>query len=615
MINKVPKESVDITEANIEKLKKLFPEILTDGEKIDFNKLKLILGDEVDDEKERYSFTWPGKRDAILGAQQPSKGTLRPNIEKSKNFDSTENLYIEGDNLEVLKLLQKSYNNKIKVIYIDPPYNTGKDFVYKDNYKSSIDNYLEQSGQVDSEGNMVSTNSESNGRFHTDWLNMMYPRLKLARNLLTDDGVIFISIDDGELANLKKICDEIFGKQNMVADFVWQKKKGGGNDSVHVATEHEYILLYAKNKTKLSPFFGEYDESYLKRYKEEDEIGRFYWDTFKRKSGKQYYPITAPDGIVLQYDEKGNEISWLRSEPRFKEDLEEGEIKFVKGMGGWSVHFKQRLPKGKKPRSIIMDKGTTSNGSEELLEIFNRDVFSNPKPTTLIKYLISMIDKKDSIILDFFAGSSTTADATMALNAADGGKRKYITIQLPEKLDNTSADANKEFNSISDIGSERIRRAGEMIVGVKPELKDTLDIGIKYLKLDKSNIKEWSTDFDNIETDLFEEIFIEGRTELDIVYEIMLKNGLELTLPMDTFKVNEKTIYDIAFGSQFICLANDIDMNVAQAIIRKRDEHGKGIVSGVVFKDSGFNGNDSNKLNSIQLLIDAGFTEESIQTI
>jgi adenine-specific DNA-methyltransferase len=378
-MEKMDGKTMDILAENVVKLKELFPEAFTE-DKIDFDALKEVLGEYVDDGNERYSFTWNGKIKARMIAQTPSTGTLRPCKEESVDWDTTQNIFIEGDNLEVLKLLQKSYHKKVKMIYIDPPYNTGKDFVYKDNFKDNIKNYKEITGQVDGEGRNLSSNPETSGRYHTDWLNMMYPRLKLARNLLKDDGVIFISIDEIEVSKLRIICDEVFGEENHIADFVWQNKKGGGNDAKYVAVEHEYVIMYARDEISLHNLFEPYKPEYLKRYKEQDEIGKFFWDTFKRKSGKQYYPITAPDGAILEIDENGNPISWLRSQGRFQRDLKDGEVRFVGGYGKWSIHFKQRLPQGKKPRSIFLsdsiwdDVGTATNGTKEIQEIFNIEV-------------------------------------------------------------------------------------------------------------------------------------------------------------------------------------------------------------------------------------------------
>lgn len=623
MMEKVPSASVDITKENIEKLKHLFPEILTDGNKIDFEKLQLILGEEVDGEKERYSFNWPGKREAIIGAQQPSKGTLRPNLEKSKNFDTTENLYIEGDNLEVLKLLQKSYNNKIKVIYIDPPYNTGKDFVYKDNFRDGVNNYLEQTGQVDSEGNLLSTNSESNGRFHTDWLNMMYPRLKLARNLLTDDGVIFISIDDGEQANLKKMCDEIFGEKNFLAQIIWERAYAPINLKKNFSESHDYLLVYGKNTIDLAsngiPRTGGQDSLY--KNPDNDHRGSWQSDNFSVGPAvqKNIYVITAPSGReILPPDGR----SWLFSKERTKQLIEENRVWF--GEEGNNVprykRFLSDVKQGVTPMTIWKydDVGHSQGATQALKKLMSdKAYFDYPKPVGLVKRVIELYSEQDSIVLDFFSGSSTTAEAVMTKNVEDGGRRKFIMVQLPEAIAETSTAYNDGYRNITDIAIERINRAGEKIVADNPGNSKYLDIGFKYLSLDKTNIREWNTDFDNIENelDLFSDVFVEGRSELDIVYEIMLKNGLELTLPVDTFEVNGNKIYDIALGHQFICLSDEINTNVAKAIIEKHNEYGTEITSGVVFKDSGFNGNDSEKLNCIQLLKDAGFIEANLQTI
>ena len=396
-MEKIARQTVDLTEENIARVAELFPNVVTevagdDGETrraIDFDALREQLGDVAEGARERYQFTWPGKRAARAEARRPCDKTFRPQREKSKDWDTTQNLYIEGDNLEALKLLRNTYAGKIKMIYIDPPYNTGHDFVYNDSFSKSAQEEREGSGAFDAEGNLLDAiyleNKESNGRFHSDWCSMMYPRLLLARDLLSEDGVIFVSIDDSEQPNLRKLCNDIYNEKNFIAQFIWQNKKGGGNDSVHVATEHEYILAYARCKTALGAFYQSYSDEYSKRYKEEDEQGRFYWDTFRRKSGKQYYPIVCPDGTVLEYDEDGNRISWLRSEARYKSDLALGEIRFVPSLrDAWSVQFKQRMPQGKKPRSIfttpyiVDNRGTTSSGSAALYNLFKQDVFSNP---------------------------------------------------------------------------------------------------------------------------------------------------------------------------------------------------------------------------------------------
>ncbi|MEG7896006.1 site-specific DNA-methyltransferase [Bacillus paranthracis] len=675
MVNKMNGESLDITKQNIERLKELFPEVLTDGEKINFDMLRTVLGEVVEDNNERYQFNWYGKKQAIIGAQKPSKGTLRPVPKKSKNFDTTQNLYIEGDNLEVLKLLQKSYNGKIKMIYIDPPYNTGNDFVYKDNFKAGVQNYLEQTGQVDFEGNQLSTNTESNGRFHTDWLNMMYPRLKLARNLLTDDGVIFISIGIKEQSNLRKICDEIFGESNFIECIIWNKRIPKNDKGI--GSIHEYVLIYTKqknNEQKFTMLKEGLDEVYelvdtLKKSKvpikeAEEALKKFY-----RKKGYDR-GITLYNSLDENYRIWGKiNLSWPNGDtfgptydvlhPKSKQpvkvpdrgwrwkketfDLQLDYSNVIERYDGsficgniWFAEDENTQPSAVKYldevndmllRSILSFK---SDGGIEVENLFSdKSYFSYPKPVSIIKTLLGSMKCNNDIILDFFSGSATSAHAVMQLNVEDGGNRKFIMAQLPEKLEENSRAYRDGYRTICDIGEERIRRAGEKI---KQELiekqkdagmleenivdPDSLDIGFKVLKLDTSNIREWNADFDNIEEQMeyHENPFIEDWTELDVVYEIMLKYGLELTYPIETFEVDGKNVYDIAFGNLFICLADNIDANIAKAIIAKRDEYGIE-TSSVVFSDAGFAGNDSEKLNCIELLKDAGYPEDNLLTI
>lgn len=615
---------------NIEILKQLFPTIVKEGN-IDLNELKALLGENVEDKDEYYRFTWAGKSEARLEANKPTTATLRPNKKDSKDWENTGNIFIEGDNLEVLKLLQKSYANKIKMIYIDPPYNTGKDFVYKDNYTDNLGNYLSITGQVDDKGKKLSTNTESDGRYHSNWLNMMYPRLRLARNLLKDDGVICISIDEIEFPNLRKICDEIFGEDNHIADFVWQNKKGGGNDSKYVAVEHEYVLMYAKNEINLHNLFEPYKPSYLSRYKEEDKDGKFFWDTFRRKSGKQFYPVTCPDGSILEFDELNNPISWLRSEKRFLEDVEKGEIRFVKINDKWSVHFKQRLPEGKKPRSIFLEEsiwstiGTTSNGSDEILGLFGKNVFSNPKPIGLIRHLLSFNTKENDIILDFFAGSGTTGEAIFRANNIDGSNRKFILVQLDEPISeiNASSDADRitiknaisileELDKklfISEITKERLRRAGTKIINEINEEDINLDTGFKVFKLDSSNITAWDGNPDNLEQqlDVFANNIKKNRTEEDILFEILLKYGLDLTVPIEEKSIAGKTVYSIGLGTLFICLADGITPQISEGIGAWKQELNPSICR-AIFKDSGF-ASDKDKVNAMQILKRFGIEE------
>jgi len=639
MVSKLNGESLDVTKQNIERLKELFPEVLTDGEKIDFDLLKTVLGEVIEDNNERYQFTWHGKKQTILGAQKPSKGTLRPVPEKSKNFDTSENLYIEGDNLEVLKLLQKSYNGKIKMIYIDPPYNTGKDFVYKDNFRNGVQNYLEQTGQLDSEGNYLSTNTESNGRIHTDWLNMIYPRIRLARSLLTEDGIFFASIDDNELSNLRNICNEIFGEKNFIATFIIEKRTNRENRKI-VSSRHDYLICYAKNyfsKERILKQLPMSDKA-LSNYKNPDNDPNGLWksDPATAQAGHgtkaQFYDLVAPNGNIHKLP---SGRCWLYSKEEMEKHIKANRIWFGKDGNGVPrvktyLNAKER---GLTPESIWFAEDISTNeiAKNRFKELFNGiSVFDTPKPVELViqALKISTDSNSQDIILDFFSGSATAAHATIKLNSEDGGNRKFIMVQLPEVLDKNTEAYKEGYRTICDIGEERIRRAGEKIkqelIGKQKTagmLEDTvnpesLDIGFKVLKLDKSNIREWDADFENIEDklDLYETPFIDGCSELDIVYEIMLKHGLELTYPINSFEVDGKNVYDIAFGNLFICLASNINTQIVNAIIAKRDGYGIE-TSSVVFSDAGFNGNDSDKLNCIELLKGAGYPEENLITI
>lgn len=642
MYHKMSGESTDLTKSNSKKLAELFPEVVTEDGRIDFEQLRALLGEVVEQGNERYSFSWNGKKEALLGAQKPSKGTLRPLPDKSEDFDTTQNLYIEGDNLEVLKLLQKSYNNKIKMIYIDPPYNTGKDFVYKDNFSKGVDNYLEQTGQVDAEGNRMTTNTESNGRFHSDWLNMIYPRLKLARNLLKEDGVIFISIDDHEQSNLIKVCDEIFGQHNFVANLVWANKEGGGSsDSRLFRIKHEYIVCYAKSIEKLD--ITGVAISNEERYKQKDQHESVRGPYYLQKLGMgsiQYsqsldYPIQAPDGtdIYPADNNNGKKACWRWSESKFKWGVENDFIVIQKDSKGvWTVYTKQYLKmdndgnlitRTQRPLGIIEEFSSTQ-ASKFLDSIGMGNVFDYSKPVNLIEYLIDrVVTEENEIILDFFSGSATTAHAVMKRNAEDGKNRRFILVQLPEPLTTDS------YSTICDIGEERIRRSGEKMREVTQERiakagllseeqfnPQNMDIGFKVFKLDKSNIREWNTDFDHFEEelDLFEEVFVEGRSEQDIVYELMLKNGLELTSPVTVFQVDGRNVYNVAHGRLFICLDDNIDRQIAEAIVEERKKAGVSAGS-VIFKDTGFAGNDAEKLNCYEYLKDAGYPEDNLLSI
>ena len=606
-MDKLKMHSPNLVKGNIAQLSELFPNCVTESKdengnlkkSIDFDLLKQELSTHiVEGPQERYHLNWPGKREALLTANAPIAKTLRPCREESVDFDTTQNLFIEGDNLDALKLLQETYLGKIKMIYIDPPYNTGKDFIYSDRFAESTEKYLLESGQKDDEGNRLVTNTDSNGRFHSDWLTMMYSRLKLARNLLKDEGMIFISIDEAEFTNIQKLSDEIFGKENFIASFIWQNKKGGGNDAKYCAVEHEYVVVYSKNVQLLPRLFESFTKEYAKRYKEEDEIGRYFWDTFKRKSGKQYYAITCPDGTILDKDEYGNPLSWLRSEPRFKDDLIKGDIKFEQRQGGYSIMFKQRMPEGKKPRSLILDKGTTGDGSAETLSLFENNIFSNPKPVSLLSYLLGIGLEKTDSVLDFFAGSATTAHAVMQLNTEDGGNRKFIMVQLPEECDEKSEAFKAGYKTIAEISKERIRRAGKKIKEENAIIASTLDTGFRVLKIDSSNMADVYYTPDNVEQNLLSLLtdnIKEDRTTEDLLFQVLLDWGVDLTLPITKETIADREVFFVDGNALAACFVKNgqITEDFCKELARREPLR-------VVFRDSGFK-DDSVKINIEQI--------------
>lgn len=611
-MDKLDGKSLNIIEQNIKKLKELFPEVFSEG-KVDFTKLEEELGSFTCKEDERYNFTWNGKREAKKIAQTSSTGTLRPCKEESKNWDTTKNLYIEGDNLEVLKLLQKSYHKKVKMIYIDPPYNTGKDFVYKDNFKDNIKNYLKITNQVDNNGNKLSTNSDTNGRYHSDWLSMMYPRLKLARNLLKDDGVIFISIDDNEVANLRKLCDEIFGEDNFVASVIWKRKRGRDNSAKWFSKSHEYLLVYSKNKLYFNTNYLELDENTKKAYKNPDNDSRGIYRMLAvwargTQSGVKY-DFIGKNGKYFK------ERLWLFSKENLTRIDNDNKLIFR----GDNIYRKLFIyeNKGKIPETIWDNTSNAANASDEIKSLFNNIVFDTPKPIPYIEEILKISTNKDDIILDFFSGSSTTAHSIMHLNSEDNGNRKYICVQIPEKTNEKGEAYKAGYKNICEIGKERIQRAGKKIIADNPD-KDlsNLDIGFKVLKLDSSNIKEWDSDFETLETNLLDAVdnIKEDRTNQDLLYEILLKYGLDLTLPIEELTIEGKIVYNINFGSLIVCLDDNITITVVEAIaelIKSQvayDKEKKKRHARVVFKDKSFT--DTNiKTNAIQVLKQADIDE------
>lgn len=619
-LEEVSSHSLDITEQNIEKLKELFPEVLTE-KKIDFDKLRLILGDEVETAPERYNFTWNGKKQVMQLAQQPTVAMLKPNKAKSKNWDETQNLYIEGDNLEVLKILQKSYSDKVKLIYVDPPYNTGKDFVYKDNFEDSLDNYLEQTGQVDSEGNNFSVNPETNGRYHTDWLNMMYPRLKLARNLLTEDGVIFISIDDAEQANLKKIADEIFGEKNFLAQVIWERAFSPINLKKNFSESHDYILVYGKDASKIVSNGLKRSQETNDRYSNADNDPRGPWTSGDLSVGpaieKNIYPITTPGGREVM---PPSGYSWRLSESTLKEYIEDNRIWFGED-GNNTPRIKRFLSEVKQtvvPMTVwtYEDVGHSQSASQYLKRLFDdKAYFSYPKPVPLIQRIVELYSNPDSIVLDFFSGSATTAEAVMRMNVEDGGNRRFIMVQLPEQLSEKDVAFKDGYKTIPEIAEERIRRAGDKIVEENLLLADKLDIGFKVFELSKSNIKKWNAEPKDLneQLELLANNFEEGSKSIDVVYEIMLKQGLDLTYPISEIKVGDAVVYDIAFGAMFVVLGDKITSEVAGHIMKQiADEEAENSV--VVLQDEKFI-NDSEKLNTIEQLNASGIQYNDILSI
>ncbi|MGF6436466.1 site-specific DNA-methyltransferase [Kosakonia sp. 1610] len=472
-------------------LKANFPQCFDkNGAFIQEKLLEIVKSSDVELSKESYSLNWLGKSYARLLANLPPKTLLTEDKDHNQRDENknSQNLLIKGDNLEVLKHMINAYTEEVKMIYIDPPYNTGSDgFTYKDDRKFTPEQLSELAGIGLDEATRILEFTTKGSSSHSAWLTFIYPRLYVAKELMCDEGVICISIDENEHSQLKILCDEVFGEHNFITDFVWKNKKGGGNDSVHVAIEHEYILMYSKNKSSLERLFETYKPEYLSRYNQEDNESKYYWDTFKRKSGKQYYPITCPDGTVLEYDDNGNKISWLRSRNRFESDLEKGDVRLIqKEDGGWSVQFKQRLPKGKKPRSILINEtlldksGTTSDGSSDLLDLFDFHPFDNPKPLKLLSDLINIVVSDGDYVLDFFGGSGSTAHAILELNKNDNADRKFILVQIDEKLKNDDFAYDKGYKTIFDITKDRIIKAGEKIKKANPDYNR--DIGFKIFE-------------------------------------------------------------------------------------------------------------------------------------
>lgn len=647
-IQKQELTSMDIKEAQLQKLKELFPEAFTEGLKVDWDKLRLTLGDEtVDTGKERYGMNWPGKADCFKTIQQPSIATLIPAREESIDFDTTQNLFIEGDNLEVLKLLQKSYLGKIKMIYIDPPYNTGNEFIYPDNYSETLDTYLEYTGQIDGEGRKFSTNTETDGRFHSKWMNMIYPRLFLAKNLLKEDGVIFISIGADELSNLISITNEIFGEENRAGICVRQAKTGG-NTGKYFSPNVEYILVYVRDITKVDGFTVEIGEELIKkvytqietegiRKGEQYRTMGLYQASLKDLRPNQKYFIECPDGsLVLPPCSIQDEIMrtgdgrWRWTKPKFIEELARGNVVFKETTNGvlvdskgnkskWNIYTKiwlnDRQEEGQVPSDLIL-KFENRHSSKELQEL--KIPFDFAKPTELISYLIQLAGiNGNDIVLDFFAGSGTTANSVLELNKAGNQNLRFICVQIPEPVDSNSEAIKVGFKTIADLSKERIRRVIENIKSEQSKIKTelfsienknrSLDLGFKVYKLAQSNFKVWDTALEKspevIQQKLFEHIqhiSPEAKQEA-ILYELLLKSGFELTTPIETLILAGKTVFSIADGQLLICLEKEITHDCIKAMAEKEP-------SRVICLDEAFTGTnaDALKTNAVQIMKSKG---------
>lgn len=603
MENKLDMKSKDIVKYNIEKISEIFPNCISEG-KLDYDMLKQELSNDIlEAENERYQLTWAGKRKAIINANSPCSKTLRPVKSKSIDFDNTKNIYIEGDNLDVLKILQESYLNKIKCIYIDPPYNTGKDFVYNDKFSKSTNEELKEAGRIDNDGNMLVSkdiNNISNGKFHSDWLTMMYSRLKVARNLLKNDGCIFISIDDTEVDNLKKIGNEIFGEENFICQFVRKTGISARLDAKNVSVEQDYVLMFAKNSNelKINKMKLDNDDS----YKGEDEFvkirGKYKLNKLDRGSisysASLDYPIESPDGTPIYPGgtSEHNAWCWRWSKEKVKWGIENKFIVFKKNNESWSVYFKQyqfvdnnlnKIDRSIPYKSLLIEGFNNEIGTKEIMSLFNRKVFDYPKPVALIKHLLNIGINDQDIVLDFFSGSATTANAVMRINAEKNSKNKYILVQLPEKVEIDN------YDNICCIGQDRIRKAGTKI---KEETNANIDYGFRVYRVDSSNMKDVyyaPTDLQQSQLNMFESNIKEDRTSEDLLTQVILDLGLTLDLSIEERKIFNNNVYFVENNSLVACFDETIDINIVDEICKCNPLK-------IVFKESSFK-TDSDKIN------------------
>lgn len=602
-MEKLNMQTTDVVDENIKRIGEMFPNCLTEvkDEKghpqvaIDFDQLRQELSKNiVEGPEERYQFTWPDKRNAIRLANAPTTDTLRPCREESVDFDNTQNLYIEGDNLQVLKLLRENYLGKVKMIYIDPPYNTGNDFVYNDNFDQDKQEYVHNSGQYDEQGNQLVTNTESNGRFHTDWLNMIYPRLKVAKDLLSEDGVIFISIDDNEVENLRKVCDEIFGQSNTIGVFVWTKKKKGSHLSKTFRSMTEYVLCYSKNISNIE-LFGEeaYSDKWQPIVKKTNAIKVLCFPanlvetsliSNSYSSGvyaKDTTPIEFLDDFTIEGGMVTNSVRvsgpFVWTQAKLDDEIKAGTKFSLSNKFGFNVFRSDQLDKVKRPSSIIDAKvnvGTNEDASTEIEKLFGKErIMDYPKPSSLIRYLINTLAHydKELIALDFFSGSATTAHAVMQLNAEDGGNRKFIMVQLPEATDEKSEAYKAGYKNICEIGKERIRRAGKKIKEDSPLTTQDLDTGFRVLKLDSSNMQDvYYTPEEFDQRDLFEDNIKSDRTEEDLLFQTMIDLGIELSAKIEQTQIAGKTVWNVSDGYLMACFDEAVNETTITEIAKQQ---------------------------------------------
>lgn len=634
-MEKLKMESADLTEQNIDKIGALFPNVITETKDaegnmkkaINFALLQQMLQTDLVDGDECYDFTWVGKKQSIIDGNKPIRKTLRPCVEESKDWDKTENLFIEGDNLEVLKILQGSYLDEVKMIYIDPPYNTGNDFVYRDNFTATKEDYETDLGLFDEDENRLFQNNQSNGRFHSDWCSMLYPRLQLARNLLSDDGIIFISIDDNEVNNLKKICDEVFGEDNFIGCIVVKSNPRGSQSEKNLAQLHEYILSFSKNISKCNIEGQKLSNEMVDEYKYEDEKGKYRLLGLRQRGGFWrrterpflYYPIYVNpqtsnislfningDWEVLPIQPStGEDGTWRWGKEKFEKDKEDLIAKEVKRDGNivWDIFQKDYLnqtdgeERKTKFKSLWDEKELNyQNGAIEVKELLNSGIFSFPKPTYLLRKMISMIVSQNDIVLDFFSGSSTTAHAVMQLNAEDAGKRRFLMVQLPEACDEKSEAYKAGYMNICEIGKERIRRAGEKIKEEAGLHGQNLDIGFRVLKLDSTNMKDVYYGAGEYSQQMLldlESNIKQDRTDLDLLYGVLLDWGVSLALPHATETLGGVNVHFVNGVDLVACFAYNVNETVIREIAKRKPLR-------VVFRDSSF-ANSPDKINVTEI--------------